>query len=145
LFLFLERECFYLPDRKKFFIIYIMKRILLIEDEALLGKMYLEEMKKNGFEILWARDGEKGLKMAKKDRPDLVLLDIVLPQKTGTEVLRELKKDNSTSSIPVIIFTNFEDKECRELAQKFQIEYLLKTDYTPSMLIEKIKKALWKE
>ena len=122
-----------------------MKRILLIEDEALLGKMYLEEMKKNGFEILWARDGEEGLKMAKKDRPDLVLLDIVLPQKTGTEVLRELKKDNSTSSIPVIIFTNFEDKECRELAQKFQIEYLLKTDYTPSMLIEKIKKALWKE
>lgn len=120
-----------------------MKKILIIEDEKMLAEMYRDKFSQAGFEVILAFSAEEGLEIAKKEKPDLVLLDILLPVGNGISFLKEQSRDSKISSIPVVAFSNFDDpktkKQARELGAK---DYLIKTDYTPQEIVEKIKSYL---
>lgn len=120
-----------------------MKKILFIEDEATLQKTLGDILKKENYEVISALDGEIGLRLAKTKKPDLILLDIILPKIEGFNVLKDLKEDPETKEIPVIILTNLEKMEDVEKALRLgATTYLVKTDYTLGEVIEKIKKSL---
>lgn len=122
-----------------------MKKILIVEDEQVLQKTLSDALKKEGYKVLEALDGELGLNLAKKEKPDLILLDIILPKKTGFEVLEELKKDPSTKDLSVIILTNLEEAENVEKALVLgATTYLVKMEYSLASIIEKVKKTLEK-
>lgn len=120
-----------------------MKKILFIEDEAVLQKTFTEILKKEGYKVINSLDGETGLRLARSQKPDLVLLDIVLPRLQGLDVLKALKGDPETKNIPVIIMTNLETPQDIEKALTLgATTYLLKTQYTLTEIAEKIKDAI---
>ncbi|MBU1046029.1 response regulator [Patescibacteria group bacterium] len=123
-----------------------MSKILLIEDEAALQKTLGESLRAKKFEVQSALDGEAGLRLAKSGKPDLILLDLILPKKHGLEVLEELRKDEATSNIPVIILTNLENVGEVEKAIEFgATTYLVKANYSLNEVIEKVEQALAKK
>jgi CheY-like chemotaxis protein len=120
-----------------------MKKILFIEDESALQKTLSDYLKKEGYEVVSALDGETGLKLAKNQKPDLILLDLILPKMDGFEVLEKLTQDPETKDIPVIILTNLERMEDIERALELGAKtYLVKANYTLQEVTEKVKKAL---
>lgn len=120
-----------------------MKTILFIEDEAALQKTFSEILKAEGFAVISALDGENGLNLAKSEKPDLILLDLILPKLHGLEVLQEIKKDNDIKNIPVIVLTNVESIEQIDKALELgATSYLVKADYRLEEVIAKIKKAI---
>ena len=120
-----------------------MKKILLIEDEKILAKMYQDKFTKAGFKVFLATEAKDGVKLAKKEKPDLIVLDILLPKENGIFFLEELRKDPEILSIPVLVFSNFDDPETRRQAEKLGAKaYLIKTDYTPQGIVEEIKNYL---
>ena len=116
------------------------KKILIVEDEKILGEMYRDKFILAGFEIILAGSAEEGNEFLLKEKPDLILLDILLPRENGITFLTKLRKNTETSSIPVIAFSNFDDpltrKEALDLGAK---DYLIKTAYTPEQIIKKVK------
>jgi len=119
------------------------KKILIVEDEATLQKALTEFLAEEGFEVFGALDGEKGIELAKKEKPDLVLLDIILPKKDGYEVLTDLKNNESTKNIPVILLTNLESAEDVDRAfEKGASTYLVKSNYKLEEVVKKIKETL---
>lgn len=122
-----------------------MKKILFIEDEPSLQKTVNEVLTQEGFKVFSALDGEKGLKLIKKEKPDLVLLDLILPKKDGFEVLKEIKEDKETKDIPVIILTNLEGVGDVEKALSLgAATYLVKAGYELEEIVTKVKQALKK-
>jgi len=120
-----------------------MKKILFIEDEAAIQKTLGESLRKRGYEVQSALDGEIGLRMAKQGNPDLILLDLILPKKHGLEVLEELRKDDNTKDTPVIILTNLENVgEVEKAIELGATTYLVKANYSLDEVIEKIEKTL---
>ena len=119
------------------------KKILFIEDESALQKAVTQVLSEEGYQVLSALDGEIGLKLAQKELPNLVLLDLILPKKDGFEVLTELKQGQETKQIPIIILTNLEGGEDVERALSLgATTYLVKTNYRLEEVVEKIKQAL---
>jgi DNA-binding response OmpR family regulator len=120
-----------------------MTKILIVEDEPTLRKTMAEYLATEKFEAIEAADGELGLTLARKEMPDLILLDIILPKKNGYEVLEELKIDEKTKKIPVILLTNLESTEDIEKAfEKGASTYLVKSDYRLEDIVKKIKETL---
>ncbi len=120
-----------------------MKKIIVCEDEQVLQKALSIELLGAGFEVMSALDGEAGLALIKKELPDLVLLDLMMPKMPGFEVLKRLKEDESTKNIPVIILSNLgqdEDKE-KGLALGAK-DYYVKSSTDLSLLTEKIQNIL---
>ncbi len=119
------------------------KKIVVVEDEKVLAEMYRDTLERAGFEVYSAYDAEEGLGIIKKNKPDLILLDILLPRENGVGLLGKIKQEKDISSIPVIAFSNYDDdktkKEAKNLGAK---DYLIKTSYTPQEIVEKIKKYL---
>ena len=119
------------------------KKILIVEDEATLQKALAEFLAEDGFEVLCASDGEQAVLLAKSKKPDLVLLDIILPKKDGYEVLTELKSEAGTKSIPVILLTNLESPEDIDRAfEKGASTYLVKSNYKLEDIAKKVKETL---
>ena len=101
--------------------------LLLIEDNPLLTGMYKTAFEKKGLEVVIAHDGDTGIELAKEKKPDIVLLDLLMPGVDGFEVLKELKKDESTKHIKVVVLTVVKDKKSQEKAEKLgAVDYLLK-------------------
>lgn len=120
-----------------------MKKIIIIEDESALRTTMIEFLKEEGFEAMGAEDGEMGVELVKKEKPDLILLDIILPKKDGFEVLTEIKADENTKKIPVILLTNLESPEDIEKAfEKGVTTYLVKSNYKMEDVVKKIKETL---
>ena len=120
-----------------------MRKILFIEDEPTLQKTLGDVLAQGDYKVISALDGKTGLRLAKSEKPDLILLDLVLPKMHGFEILRELKKDPETEEIPVIILTNLERMEDVEKAIKLGAKtYLVKTKYAIDEIMEKIEKVL---
>ena len=120
-----------------------MKKILFIEDESALQKTFRVFIEQEGYQMISALDGESGFNLAKLEKPDLILLDLILPRLHGFEVLKKLKENYETKPIPVIILTNLENSEDINKALELGAKtYLVKSNYTLSELVEKIKKAL---
>ncbi len=120
-----------------------MKKILFIEDESALQTTFGDVLGKEGYEVVSALDGEEGLKLVRAIKPDLVLLDLILPKMDGFEVLKKIKEDPEIKDIPVVILTNLEEssdvQKAIELGAK---NYLVKANYNLNEVAEKIKKAL---
>lgn len=115
------------------------KKILIIEDDRFLRELITRKLSTEGYEVVEAVDGEAGVKMAKDSKPDLVLLDLILPGIGGFEVLEKIKKDQATSSILVIILSNLGQKEDIERGIALgATDFLIKAHFTPGEIIEKI-------
>lgn len=118
-------------------------KIALCEDDQFISNMYVTKLQLSGFEIHHAEDGEAGVAMIKEIKPDLILLDILMPKKSGFEVLEEIKADPTTKDIPVILLTNLSQKE--DVDRGLQLgakDYLIKAHFTPREVVEKINKVL---
>jgi two-component system alkaline phosphatase synthesis response regulator PhoP len=119
------------------------KKILIVEDEKILAEMYRDKFTEAGFEVSLTFEAKEGLKLAKKEKPDLIVLDILLPRENGVYFLTELRNDLEISSIPVVVFSNFDDPETKKTALGLGVkDYLIKTNYTPQEIVEKIKEYL---
>jgi DNA-binding response OmpR family regulator len=120
-----------------------MKKILIVEDDKFLRELIARKVIDEGFDVSEAIGGEEGIKKIKEEKPDMVLLDLILPGIDGFEVLSLMKKDSALSSIPVIILSNLGQKEDIDKAMKLGAnDYLIKAHFTPGEIIEKIKANL---
>lgn len=118
-------------------------KILIVEDEPFLLDMYKMKFKQGDFEVISATDGEEAIKISKRENPDIILLDIMMPKINGFEVLENLKKSPLTKLIPVLIFSNFSQKEQKEKGIALgAVDYFVKTNYTPNQVLEKVKNIL---
>lgn len=114
-------------------------KLLLVEDEHILARMYKEKFEQVGFKTILAFEAKRGLDLAKKEKPDVVVLDILLPKEDGLFFLEELRKDPTIAQTPVVAFSNYDDAETIKRAKKLGAKaYLIKTDHTPQQIIEKI-------
>ena len=119
------------------------KTILIIEDDKFLRDLIARKLTEEGFEISEAVNGEEGIKKIKEGKPDLVLLDLILPGIDGFEVLRKIKEEPQLARIPVIILSHLGQKEDVEKGMKLGAsDYLIKAHFTPAEIIQKIKTAL---
>ena len=119
------------------------KTILLVEDDVFLIDIYSSKIKEAGFEVEVAEDGEAAIKKAKETKPDIVLLDLVLPKADGWEFLKEIKAIPELKDTKIIILSNLGQKD--EIEKGLQMgadKYLVKAHYTPSEVIEEVKKIL---
>lgn len=121
-----------------------MHKILIIEDEAAYLKLLSDQFTANGYEVVTAKDGEKGLEMALKTTPDLILLDIRLPKIDGMAMLDLLRKDDKGKKMKVIVLTNLEpdDKILSEVVDTAPIRYFVKSDISLKDLLGKVKVVL---
>ena len=119
------------------------KKILIVEDEELLYDMLKRKLEIEGYEVSIAENGVEGLEKIKKINPDLILLDIVMPEKGGFEVMEELQQEEDYKNIPIIIISNsgqpVEIDRAKELGVK---DWLIKTEFDPQEVIEKVKKQI---
>jgi len=121
------------------------KEILFIEDESTLQKTFGKLLRSEGYEMKSALDGESGFRTAKEEKPDLIILDLILPKMNGFEVLAELKKTEETKSIPVIILTNLETmSDINKALELGATTYLVKVNYSLSDVLDKIESTLKK-
>ena len=121
----------------------LMKTILFIEDESTLQKTLGEVLTKEGYQVISALDGEIGLRMAKEKKPDLILLDLILPKMNGFDVLKKIKEDTEIKDIPIIVLTNLESMEDIQKALELgAATYLVKANYGLEEVLEKIKKTI---
>ena len=117
--------------------------ILLIEDEEMLANMYETKFKNEGYDIAKALDGETGLKMAAEHKPDVILLDIIMPKLDGFSVLKRLKEDSKLKSVPVILLTNLgQDEDIKKGQALGSAGYLIKANLTPAEVVAKAKEFL---
>jgi DNA-binding response OmpR family regulator len=120
-----------------------MKKILLVEDDALISEMYVNKLSSAGFEVAVAKDGDEAIAKTKEIKPDLILLDVVLPKKDGFEILKEIKEYPETKNIKAIFLTNLGEEENIKRGREAQADaYLIKAHSTPSEIVEKIKEML---
>lgn len=123
-----------------------MTKIAIIEDDALLAQMYAQKFKKDGFEVVMANDGKQGLTLVKKEMPSLVLLDIMMPEMNGLEVLKAIKDDpdQKIKSIPVILLTNLA-RGTEDINRGLELgaaTYLVKSKVKPTGVVIKVKEVL---
>ena len=122
-----------------------MKKILIIEDDRFLRELISQKLIKEDFDVSVAVDGEEGIKKIKEEKPDLVLLDLILPGIDGFEVLSRAKKDldEKVNKIPIIILSNLGQKEdVKKGTELGAVGYLVKAHFTPGEIIEKIRVIL---
>lgn len=123
-----------------------VSKIAIIEDDALLTQMYAQKFKKDGFEVVAADDGKKGLALIKQEKPSLVLLDIMMPEMNGLEVLKAVKDDSDEeiNSIPVILLTNLArgKEDVNRGLELGAVTYLVKSKVKPAAVVTKVKEVL---
>jgi len=119
------------------------KKILIVEDEEIILDLLQKKLTEAGYEISVARDGEEGLRMIREIKPDIILLDIIMPKMGGFEVMEEMQKDRELKKIPVIVVSNsgqpVEIDKAQELGAK---DWLIKTEFDPQEVIDKVKKQV---
>ena len=115
------------------------KVVLLVEDNDFIRNMYKLKLSKASIDVVEAVDGAMALAMISEDMPGLVLLDLMMPNVSGLEVLKELKKQGLTPALPVIVLTNVMDSQMLEEAKELGArDYIVKTDLTPSQVVDGI-------
>ena len=120
-----------------------MKRILLVEDDPLITEIYTTKLKESDFEVVSVSDGETAFRELQQSKFDLLVLDIVLPELTGFEVLTKIRNNEKLKNLKVLILSNLGQKSDIERAKKLGvITYLIKANFTPSEVVAEIKKLL---
>jgi len=122
------------------------KVILLVDDDLTLREMYEERLKAEGFDIIQASNGEEAIKKAKENKPNVILLDIMMPKINGFDVLKELKADPDLKEIPVIVLTALIQDVDRVQGKKLgAVDYIVKSETMPGEVIAKIQNAIGKK
>jgi len=122
------------------------KKILVIEDDKFLRKVIDRKLLGEGYEVVEATDGSEGVRAAEDSKPDLILLDLVLPEISGFGVLTQLKASLATKNIPVIILSNLGERE--DVEKGFSLgaaDYLIKSHFNPGEIVEKIEAVFNKD
>lgn len=121
-----------------------MPKIFIIEDEPLLREMYCQVFAEHGFEVVSAESAEEGLLMLEQEVPDLILLDILLPNASGLEMLEQLRRiPTNIAKTKVVAFSNYDNRIAREKAKALGVlDYLIKTEFTPQEIVERIMSYL---
>ncbi len=118
------------------------KKVLIIEDEPSLQGALEAKLAHEGYAVVSAKNGEEGLQTALSEKPDLILLDIIMPHMDGLHMLKQLRKDPWGKSVHVMILTNIQEPEkISEAAEQGAYEYLVKSDWTLEDLLKKIKES----
>ncbi|MBU3942530.1 response regulator [Patescibacteria group bacterium] len=119
------------------------KKILVVEDDKFLRELISQKLSREGYTVIEAVDGEKGIESIKENVPDMVLLDLILPGIDGFEVLAKMKSDPILANIPVIILSNLGQKDDIEKGMEMGAnDYLIKAHFTPGEIIEKIQSII---
>lgn len=117
------------------------KNILLVEDDPLLVDIYSTKLQNSGFEVRVADNGDKVFAAVKEKKPDLILLDIVLPHMDGWDILQRLSEQKEMKGVPIVILSNLGQKEEVEKGLRLgAAKYLIKAYYTPSEIVEEVIK-----
>jgi DNA-binding response OmpR family regulator len=118
-------------------------KILVVEDEEILLTALTEELNQEGFQVSGAKDGVEGVSKATSEKPDLILLDLVMPKLDGIGALKQMKENSETKDIPVVILTNLSDyNKISDALSLGAMDYLVKANYRLEELINKIKTVL---
>lgn len=120
------------------------KRLLIVDDETDLAEMIKFRMENNGYEVLLAHDGQAALEMARKENPDLIILDLMLPKMDGYKVCGLLKKDSRYSHIPIIIFSAKGQEDDMKLGRELGADAYITKPFEPQVLLGKINELLGK-
>lgn len=124
----------------------IKGKILIIEDDRYISKMYQLKLSLEGYEVQVAENGREGADKIKEMMPDIILLDILMPELDGFEVLKIAKSDEATKKIPVLIMSNLgQEDHIQKGMQMGAVGYIVKSQYTPSKVVEKIKETIGKK
>jgi len=119
------------------------EKILIVEDERILGELLLQRLNAEGYEAYWEQDGEAGLIKMREIRPDLVLLDILMPKKDGYEVLNEMRSDPELKDTKVIIISNSgQPVELKKVLELGISDYIIKAEFSPEDVLAKMRKYL---
>jgi len=120
-----------------------MRKILLVEDDEFIIDIYKQKLEQDGFSVEVAQDGEEALRKVKSIKPDLLILDIVLPNIDGWEIIKSIKKDEELKGLKIIALTNLKQKEDIKRGQSLGITgYFVKANYTPSQIVKEVKKIM---
>jgi DNA-binding response OmpR family regulator len=118
------------------------KRILIVDDEPLVIKLLATRLEASNYEVISAEDGREGLEKARSEKPDLVIVDLMLPGMNGYEICSQLKSDNVFSGIPVIVITGSTDKKDRKLAEEASADAYIIKPFDREVLLSKIEELL---
>jgi DNA-binding response OmpR family regulator len=119
------------------------KKILVVEDDKFLRSLTVKRLSEENYEVITAVDGNSGLSTAVDEKPDLVLLDLLLPGMSGFEVLEKMKADDQAKDIPVVVFSNLGQREDIEKAKTLGAnDYLIKANFTLDDVVEKVDNYL---
>jgi CheY-like chemotaxis protein len=116
------------------------QKILIVEDDAFVMDIYRTKLSQEGYEIIEAQNGIEAMEKLKEVKPDLILLDIIMPYMDGIEVLKKIKKEENLKTIPIVLLTNLSQKE--DISEALGLganDYLIKSHFTPSEVLEKVK------
>ena len=120
--------------------------VLIIEDDSYISDMYRIKLESENFEITTAKDGTIGIKILEKQKPDIILLDVVMPKMDGFDVLKTIKGNLGLKEVPVVLLTNLSQKENVERGFELGADsYIIKAHFTPSEVVKKIKDILKKQ
>lgn len=118
-------------------------KIAIIEDDDVIAQMYRMKFASEGFEVQVASNGRLGVELCQEIKPDMILLDLQMPEMTGEEALEKIRATDWGTSIPVIVLTNLGEEEApKKLKDLGVLSYIVKADLTPSQVTEKVKQAL---
>ena len=120
-----------------------MTKIAIIEDDAVISQMYRMKFEAEGFEVQLADNGVRGVALVESFRPDIILLDMQMPQMNGAEALEKIRGANWGKTIPVIVLTNLGAEEAPKNLHSLGIHsYIVKAELTPKQVVERVKEAL---
>ena len=120
-----------------------MAKILLVDDDRLMVKMYQGKFEDDGYDVAVATNGEQGIEKTNEFKPDLILLDIMMPKVNGLEMLKRLKEKETTKKIPVILLTNVgSEEDAKHGLSLGAVAYLVKAHYDVKDIVKKVKEVL---
>ncbi len=120
-----------------------MTKIAIIEDDSVINQMYRIKFEAEGFDVQVADNGKSGIELVKNFQPDIVLLDIQMPEMTGDEALQHIRSQSWGKTVPVIVLTNLGAEESPKVLRTLNIHsYIVKADFTPSQVVDRVKQAL---
>lgn len=120
-----------------------MTKIAIIEDDPVISQMYRMKFEADGFDVQLANDGKKGVALVENFQPDMILLDLQMPEMSGDEVLAKIRGSSWGKEVPVIILTNLGEEEAPKTIRSLGIHsYIVKAELTPRQVVQRVKDAL---
>lgn len=120
-----------------------MTKIAIVEDDLVISQMYRMKFEADGFDVQLADNGRDGVKLVESFEPDIILLDLQMPEMAGDEALAEIRSEEWGKNIPVMILTNLGEEEAPKILKQLNVHsYIVKAELTPRQVVERVKKAL---